>query len=119
MKHRCPLPVTMWRHAKFPNYLWTGLQYMAFGRGAGRQQGLEAGAFIRVDARSGRPDTELHFINALAFDGATAADRGHGFAIDTTQLRPESRGRITLRSADPAAHPASTRTTSRPKPTAA
>ena len=33
-------------------------------------------------------------------------DRGHGFAIDTTQLRPESRGTIRLRSADPAVHPA-------------
>jgi choline dehydrogenase len=95
----------MWRHAKFPNYLWTGLQYLALRRGAGRGQGLEAGAFIRLDATSSTPDTQLHFINALAFDGATAADRGHGFAIDTTQLRPESRGSLRLRSANPADHP--------------
>ncbi len=105
VKHRCPLPVTLWRHAKFPNYLWTGLQYLALRRGVGRQQGLEAGAFIRIDPGSSAPDTQLHFINALAFDGATAADRGHGFAIDTTQLYPEARGAIRLRSADPADHP--------------
>jgi choline dehydrogenase len=104
-KHRSLKPVTMWRHAKFPNYLWTGLQYLALRRGAGRGQGLEAGAFVRLDPQSAAPDTQLHFINALAFDGATAADRGHGFAIDVTQLRPESRGTIRLRSADPAEHP--------------
>ena len=106
VKYRALLPVTMWKHAKFPNYLWTGLQYFALRRGAGRGQGLEAGAFVRLAADASSPDTQLHFINALAFDGATAADRGHGFAIDTTQLRPESRGSIRLRSADPAVHPA-------------
>ena len=105
VKHRGLLPVSMWTHAKFPNYLWTGLQYLALRRGAGRQQGLEAGAFIRLDPTATAPDTQLHFINALAFDGATAADRGHGFAIDTTQLKPESRGTIRLKSANPAAHP--------------
>ena len=105
-KHRALLPVTMWKHAKFPNYLWTGLQYLALRRGAARGQALEAGAFVRLDPNASSPDTQLHFINALAFDGATAADRGHGFAIDTTQLRPESRGTIRLRSADPAEHPA-------------
>ncbi len=106
VKYRALLPVTMWKHAKFPNYLWTGLQYLALRRGAGRGQALEAGAFIRLVPGASTPDTQLHFINALAFDGATAADRGHGFAIDTTQLRPESRGTIRLRSADPAEHPA-------------
>jgi choline dehydrogenase len=105
VKHRSLLPVTMWNHAKFPNYLWAGLQYLVLRRGAGRGQGLEAGAFVRLDTGAASPDTQLHFINALAFDGATAADRGHGFAIDTTQLRPQSRGSIKLRSDDPAEHP--------------
>ncbi|SDE49179.1 GMC oxidoreductase [Salipiger thiooxidans] len=37
----------------------------------------------------------------LAFDGATAEDRGHGFAIDVTQPQPESRGRLNIGSNDP------------------
>ena len=41
----------------------------------------------------------------MAFDGATADDRGHGFAIDTTQTRPESRGSLSLASADPRSAP--------------
>ena len=101
VKYRCPKPVTMWRYAKFPNYLAVGLQYLLFGTGVGRQQALEAGAFIRSDDTEPIPDLQLHFINALAFDGATPDDRGHGFAIDVTPLRPKSRGRLTLRSANP------------------
>ncbi len=105
VKYRCLKPVTMWRHAKFPNYLGVGLQYLLFGTGPGRQQALEAGAFIKSDASEPLPDLQLHFINALAFDGATADDRGHGFAIDVTPLRPKSRGRLTLRSANPLEKP--------------
>ncbi|MEM6482124.1 MAG: GMC family oxidoreductase N-terminal domain-containing protein, partial [Pseudomonadota bacterium] len=92
VKHRMTKPFSLWSHAKFPNYLWTGAQYVFTGKGVGRQQGLEAGAFISLDPEAPACDTQLHFINALAFDGATAEDRGHGFAIDTTQVRPESRG---------------------------
>ena len=105
VKHRMTQPLSLWDHAKFPNYLATGAQYLATGQGAGRLQGLEAGAFLRLDPTSPAPDTQLHFINALAFDGATADDRGHGFAIDTTQLQPESRGTLRLASADPGKNP--------------
>lgn len=101
VKHRMTEPYSMWSHAKFPNYLWTGLQYVLTGQGAGRQQGLEAGAFCTLDPQAPAPDTQLHFVNALAFDGATPDDRGHGYAIDVTQTRPQSRGTLRLASADP------------------
>ncbi|WP_425053061.1 GMC family oxidoreductase [Psychromarinibacter sp. S121] len=105
VKHRMTRPLSLWDHAKFPNNLMVGAQWLLTKQGVGRQQGLEAGAFLRLDGTDGPPDTQLHFINALAFDGATADDRGHGFAIDLTQLQPESRGRLRLASADPAAKP--------------
>jgi choline dehydrogenase len=101
VKHRMTEPWSMWRHARFPNYLWTGARYLFTGTGPGRQQGLEAGAFLSLDPSAPAPDTQLHFINALAFDGASPDDRGHGYAIDTTQTRPLSRGKLTLASADP------------------
>ncbi|MEM9130350.1 MAG: choline dehydrogenase [Pseudomonadota bacterium] len=101
VKHRMTKPLSLWSHAKFPNYLLTGFKYAVAGQGAGRQQGLEAGAFFKLEPDAPACDTQLHFINALAFDGATEDDRGHGFAIDTTQTRPESRGTLKLASADP------------------
>ncbi|MEM1362458.1 MAG: choline dehydrogenase [Pseudomonadota bacterium] len=105
VKFRMTEPLSLWSHAKFPNNLLTGAQWLLTGQGVGRQQGLEAGAFLRLLSGAGPPDTQLHFINALSFDGGTAADRGHGFAIDTTQLQPRSRGTLTLASADPSAAP--------------
>ncbi|MDF0596514.1 GMC family oxidoreductase [Psychromarinibacter halotolerans] len=105
VKHRMTRPLSLWDHAKFPNNLLVGAQWLLTKKGVGRQQGLEAGAFLRLDGGDGPPDTQLHFINALAFDGATADDRGHGFAIDVTQLQPESRGRLRLASADPSTKP--------------
>ncbi len=101
VKHKMTKPYSMWSYSKFPNYLWTGFQYLVSGKGAGRQQGLEAGAFCTLDKDAPACDTQLHFVNALAFDGATADDRGHGYAIDVTQTRPESRGRLMLNSANP------------------
>jgi len=101
VKHRMTRPYSMWSHAKFPNYLWTGARYLFTKTGAGLQQGLEAGAFCTLDPDEPACDSQLHFVNALAFDGATADDRGHGYAIDYTQTRPKSRGRLTLASPDP------------------
>ncbi|WP_095588936.1 GMC family oxidoreductase [Actibacterium ureilyticum] len=105
VKHRMTKPLSLWDHAKFPNNLAVGAQWLLSKTGIGTQQGLEAGAFLRLGAGDGPPDTQLHYINALAFDGATADDRGHGFAIDVTQLQPESRGRLKLASADPTQKP--------------
>ncbi len=105
VKHRMTRPLSLWDHAKFPNNLATGARWLLTRQGVGTQQGLEAGAFLRLDDAPGPPDTQLHFINALAFDGATADDRGHGFAIDVTQLQPQSRGTLRLASADPTAKP--------------
>jgi len=104
VKFRCTKPVTLWDHAKFPNYLKTGADWLFRKKGAGRGQGIEAGAFIRSGSAE-RADLQLHFINALAFDGAGPEDEGHGFAIDATPLRPKSRGELTLASADPTAKP--------------
>ncbi|EIE52060.1 choline dehydrogenase [Citreicella sp. 357] len=105
VKHRMTQPLSLWDHAKFPNNLAVGAQWLLTRRGVGTRQGLEAGAFLRLSDTQGPPDTQLHFINALAFDGATADDRGHGFAIDVTQLQPQSRGTLRLGSADPFAKP--------------
>ncbi|MBU2963008.1 GMC family oxidoreductase N-terminal domain-containing protein [Citreicella sp. C3M06] len=105
VKHRMTRPLSLWDAAKFPNNLATGARWLLTKQGAGCQQGLEAGAFLSLDPANAAPDTQLHFINALAFDGATAADKGHGFAIDVTQLQPQSRGTLRLASADPATKP--------------
>ena len=88
------------------NRLATGLNYMLFGQGPGRQNFLEAGAFLKSRPDLDRPDLQLHCVLAIMKDhGKQGADKD-GFSIHVCQLRPESRGSVGLRSADPMDDPA-------------
>ncbi|MEJ0023676.1 MAG: choline dehydrogenase [Alphaproteobacteria bacterium] len=70
-------------------------------QGVGRQQFLEAGAFLRSRGDADRPDVELHFVAAPMFDHGRRKFERDGFTLRACQLRPESRGDVTLASADP------------------
>ena len=115
VKCRINQPLSLAKYQSIFPKLLAGASYLLTRRGVCRQQGLEAGAFINLaqyyngeqgpSGAHSRPDTQLHFINALAFDGAKPEDRGHGFAIDVTPLRPESRGHIKLASSNPLESP--------------
>ncbi|GAA2497205.1 GMC family oxidoreductase [Streptomyces gobitricini] len=63
----------------------------------------EAGGFVRLDNESEEPEVQLSF--APMKDLNNAARLGHGFTIGPGVTRPLSRGRLTLASADPEAHP--------------
>jgi choline dehydrogenase len=85
-------------------------RYFLFKRGPLTSNGAEAGGFVRTDAGSDgldAPDLQFHFVPAYFMrHGEDNPEDDHGFSIGVTQLRPESRGRVTLRSADPLASPA-------------
>ncbi|MFP3943051.1 MAG: choline dehydrogenase [Alphaproteobacteria bacterium] len=99
-------PVTLYRYTQALPRLATGLNYLLFGKGMGREQGLEAGAFLKTRPELEVPDIQIHFVAALMFDhGRVKADR-HGYMQHVCQLRPESRGHIALKSADPRDYPA-------------
>ncbi|MGI5401261.1 GMC family oxidoreductase [Streptomyces sp. CA-135486] len=63
----------------------------------------EAGGFVRLDSVAAEPEVQLSF--APMKDLNNAARLGHGFTIGPGVTRPLSRGRLTLASADPDAHP--------------
>ncbi|MGH7023064.1 MAG: choline dehydrogenase [Caulobacteraceae bacterium] len=97
---------TVFAYNKGLNRLATGLGYMLFGQGPGRQNFLESGAFLKSRPDLDRPDLQLHCVLALMREhGKIPADRD-GFTVHVCQLRPESRGHIGLKSADPLADPA-------------
>lgn len=66
----------------------------------------EAGGFVRSAPDESLPDLQFHFTPARLHDharnlrAAAATLFGHGFALHACVLRPESRGRIGLKSAD-------------------
>ncbi|MCV6594336.1 MAG: GMC family oxidoreductase N-terminal domain-containing protein [Silicimonas sp.] len=66
----------------------------------------EGAAFLKTSPDLDRPDIQLHFAIALVDDHARKLHYGYGFSCHICKLRPESRGSVTLSSADPATMPA-------------
>jgi choline dehydrogenase len=85
------------------------LNYLLFRKGPLTSNGAEGGGFIRSDPAQDKPDLQLHFTPATleehghTLQYAKATLLGHGYALHVCDLRPKSRGRIGLHSADPLA----------------
>ncbi len=83
------------------NDLRIALEYYLFRRGIGTSNIAEAGAFVRSSlAPDERPDIQLHFVPAMLENHGRTRLPGHGFTVHACGLRPRSRGRLLLRSAD-------------------
>ncbi|MDU6242712.1 MAG: GMC family oxidoreductase N-terminal domain-containing protein, partial [Bradyrhizobium sp.] len=85
--------------------LLAGARYAAFRKGPLTIAAGTAGAFFKSDPRLASPDIQIHFI---PFSTDKMGEKLHafsGFTASVCQLRPESRGSLRIRSADPAAAP--------------
>jgi choline dehydrogenase len=103
----CPLPITIYSMRRgLIRTLGVGLNYMLFGKGIGRQNFLESGAFVRSRPELDRPDLQIHTVLAIMQDHGKVQVQKDGLTFHVCQLRPQSRGRVGLRSADPLADPA-------------
>ena len=105
IQYECSQPITLYSQANPLAAAKTGLQYMLFKKGLARGQGLESGAFLKSRADIETPDLQLHFIAALMFDHTRRKADRHGFMAHVCQLRPQSKGYISIKSADPLAAP--------------
>jgi choline dehydrogenase len=101
IQYECRQPITLYSQSNPLRAARTGLEYMLLGRGLATGQGLESGAFLKSRPDLETPDLQLHFVSALMFDHTRRKADRHGFMAHVCQLRPESRGFITIRSADP------------------
>lgn len=77
-----------------------GLQWTLFKTGLLTSTVVESGGFVDTTG-SGQPDLQFHVLPTLAGDVDRAPLPGHGISINPCFLRPESRGTVRLRSADP------------------
>ena len=83
-----------------------GLRYALFRKGFLTVGAGYAGGFFKTDPRLATPDVQLHFI---LFSAEAVGQKLHpfpGFLASVCQLRPESRGTVRIKSADPAQAPA-------------
>lgn len=101
----CKQPVSLYNEIRGLRQLKVGLQYMLTGKGTGRQNGLEAGAFLKSRPDLDRPDLQIHFVIAIMQEHAKVQVKRDGFTLHVCQLRPESRGRVGLVNANPYADP--------------
>ena len=82
-----------------------GLQYAAFRKGPLTIAAGTSGAFLKTDPRLATPDVQIHFLPFSTDKMGEALHSYSGFSASVCQLRPESRGSLRIRSADPAAAP--------------
>jgi choline dehydrogenase len=85
--------------------MMAGAQYAAFRKGPLTIAAGTSGAFFKTSPRLATPDIQIHFI---PFSTDKMGDKLHpfsGFTASVCQLRPESRGSLRIKSADPTRPP--------------
>jgi choline dehydrogenase len=95
--YACTRPVTLDVAEGIPNLL----RYLLGGRGPLTSNVAEAGGFWKTRPDLEEPDLQLHFAPAWFVGDGVTKPEGCGFSVGPTLIRPESRGEIKLRSADP------------------
>jgi choline dehydrogenase-like flavoprotein len=81
-------------------------QYRRERRGPMTSNISECGGFLKTRPDLDVPDIQLHFCMAIANDHGRTLRWGTGYSCHVCLLRPESRGSVSLQSADPLAAPA-------------
>jgi choline dehydrogenase len=107
MQYRCTERITMndvihsWRHRA-----GAGLRYALFRKGLLAIGAGYAGGFFRTSPLAATPDVQVHFIIFSAETAGAALHPFPGFIASVCQLRPESRGFVRIKAADPRQPPA-------------
>ncbi|MCU0986551.1 MAG: GMC family oxidoreductase N-terminal domain-containing protein [Acetobacteraceae bacterium] len=113
VEHACREDVTIDRLRRPDRALAAVARAWAFGTGPAAIFPLLLSGQFRSDPALDTPDLKANFMPGLSsaalrvpFIGMRAPpDRGRGFFANIFQMRPESRGSLSLASADPRAHP--------------
>ncbi len=84
---------------------WTGLRYILFREGPMTFGAGHVCVFTKVLPQSATPDMQIHFIPFSATKLGGELHPFPGVTVSVCQLRPESRGEVMIKSADPLVHP--------------
>ncbi len=107
---RCSQKVTLNDLAASPlRKLTQGVQYVFTRSGQLANAGIYAGAFVKSDPRLEQPDLQINMFGWSAFERLRTGIKPHPFSAFTfspVHLRPEGRGTVKIKSADPLASPA-------------
>jgi choline dehydrogenase len=107
MVMECPQKVTLNDFVNHPGRrVMMGLKYAAFRTGPLTYAAGTTGAFFKTDPRMASPDIQIHFLPFSTDKMGEKLHRYSGFSASVCQLRPESRGSLRIKSADPDVAPA-------------
>ncbi|MCT4371593.1 GMC family oxidoreductase N-terminal domain-containing protein [Yangia mangrovi] len=83
-----------------------GLEYLMFGKGPAVSNLIEGGAFWWGDKSEALPDCQFFLVCGAGIEeGVDGVPGGNGCTVNLGQVRPYSRGEVTLRSGDSEAAP--------------
>jgi len=107
MVFRCTRPITMNDQVNsLLGQIGMGLRYALLGKGPLTLSAGYASAFFKTDARLATPDIQVHFITFSLDRMGLKLHPWPGFMASICQLRPESRGWVRIKSAEPTEPPA-------------
>ena len=105
--HRCTKRITTNDDMQSPlRKLKMGLKYALFRSGPLAIGINQAGAFVRTRPELSTPDIQFHFAALSADMPGAPLHKFSGFTSSVCQLRPQSRGTVMIKSADPLEPPA-------------
>lgn len=105
MQYAARQPITLYKYWNLWGKAAIGAQWLFTGKGLGASNQFEACGFIRSAPGVEYPDIQYHFLPiAVRYDGQASAE-GHGFQVHVGPMRSQSRGTVTLRSANPSDAP--------------
>jgi len=99
-------PVSTARKLNTLGRMTLGLQWMLFKTGLGTSNFCETGSFFRSSDDVDYANLQHEFYALRAISGADEKNAEEGFMFSLGIMRPESRGRVQLKSANPDEHPA-------------
>ena len=106
LQYRVTRPITVNDAVnRFDRRMWAGLRYVLFRKGPLAVSAGYAGGFFRTDPRLESPDVQCHLLLFSADKPGGSLHPWPGMTASICQLRPESRGTLRIKSADPAAAP--------------
>jgi choline dehydrogenase len=103
---RCAQSVTLNDVINSPvRRILAGARYAAFRKGPLTIAAGTSGAFFKTSPRLATPDIQIHFLPFSTDKMGEGLHSFSGFSASVCQLRPESRGSLRIRSADPTMAP--------------
>jgi choline dehydrogenase len=105
LTYECTDPVTLYGLMRPDRAVAAMARAFLFGKGPATAVPLEAGGFLKTRPDLDIPDIHITFVPGLSLDTTQKGQGRHGYIINFYQLRPDSRGSITLTSPDPATPP--------------